>query len=139
MQQGCAGHQPDVCTQNGRLATTGGGPKQPSEIAVLDITSGKWESLRKSLNLEVSPESEAGSAACLWMLVVDRASRRSRLSHLRPKALQGGRSARARSAALLEQISIAGPLSTNVPSRMLLTGRGAAVAAQSASAAPPSL
>ena len=55
--------------QNGRLATTGGGPKQPSEIAVLDIGSGKWESLRKSLNLEVG--SEPGLAACPGMLAVD--------------------------------------------------------------------
>ena len=52
--------------QDGSLATTGGGPRQPSEVAVLDISSGKWEGLRKSLDLEVSYLGLAAALPIKW-------------------------------------------------------------------------
>ena len=42
-----------ISVHQGRLATVGGSPTKPSEVAVLDIASGSWETLKASLNLEV--------------------------------------------------------------------------------------
>ena len=42
-----------ISVHSGKLATVGGSPTKPSEVAVLDVASGSWESLKTSLNLEV--------------------------------------------------------------------------------------